>query len=208
MRKLYDISLPIHASMVVYKDNPDKRPSIQVMRDFDQGARESRLALDMHTGTHVDAPLHFVPGGQTIDAVSLQRLLRPCRVLDFTQNEESIARLDLAEKNIVRGDFVLLRTRNSFEQRASFDPEFVYLTADGAQYLAEVGVDGVGIDALGIERSQPDHETHKTLLSSGILIIEGLNLVQVPEGQYMMSALPLAVTGAEAAPARVVLWQD
>ena len=89
-----------------------------------------------------------------------------------------------------------------------FDPEFVYVTGEAAEYLVNVGIDGVGIDALGIERSQPDHRTHRLVLSHGILIIEGLQLAEVPPGEYMMSALPLAVPGAEAAPARVVLWTD
>lgn len=207
MRKIYDISIPIHMDMVVYKDKPEKRPNLSIVRDFNQGARETRLCLDMHTGTHIDAPLHFVPSGQTIDTVDLSRLLRMVRVIDFVSVEGGIISSHFEEKLVKRGEFILLKTKNSFDRSSSFNPDFVYLTGDGARYLADVGIDGVGIDALGIEGSQPAHDTHKTLLENNILIIEGLMLAQVPEGEYMMSALPLPVSGAEAGPARVVLWE-
>ena len=206
--KLYDVSMPIEESMVVYKNNPNKRPQLTITRDFDQGARETRLSLDMHTGTHVDAPLHFVPEGKTIDQIPLDRLLRSCRVLDLTSVRGGIEVQDLQPWSIKGGEFIILKTRNSLQTRREFDPEFVYVTGEAAEYLVNVGIDGVGIDALGIERSQPDHRTHRLLLSHGILIIEGLQLAEVPPGEYMMSALPLAVPGAEAAPARVVLWTD
>ena len=162
----------------------------------------------MHTGTHVDAPLHFVPEGKTIDQIPLDRLLRSCRVLDLTSVRGGIEVQDLQQWSIKGGEFIILKTRNSLQTRREFDPEFVYVTGEAAEYLVNVGIDGVGIDALGIERSQPDHRTHRLLLSHGILIIEGLQLAEVPPGEYMMSALPLAVPGAEAAPARVVLWTD
>lgn len=206
--KIYDVSMTIHPEMAVYKNKPEKRPQLEVTRDFTTGsAWESKLTIDLHTGTHIDAPLHFVPGGQTIDTFDPSLFLRTCRVLDLTCAVGKITRSDLLTKDIKEGDFVLLKTSNSFDDPNQFNPDFVFLASDGAEYLIEKKISGVGIDALGIERSQPGHETHKLLLAAGIPIIEGLRLAEVPEGEYMMSALPLKIQGGEAAPARVVLWK-
>jgi arylformamidase len=206
--KLYDVSMTIHQGIAVYKNNEGKRPILEITRDFGEGgARESKLTIELHTGTHIDAPLHFVPGGHTVDKYDPAQFIRPCRVLDLTDAETKITRSHLVRKDIAEGDFVLLKTLNSLDNPDQFNPEFVFLAFDGAGYLIERKVSGVGIDALGIERSQPGHETHKSLLGAGIPIIEGLRLADVPEGEYMMSALPLKIRGAEASPARVVLWK-
>jgi arylformamidase len=111
----------------------------------------------------------------------------------------------LEKFDIRSGDFVLLKTRNS--DHDGFDFEFVYLAEDGARYLAERNVAGVGIDALGIERSQPGHPTHKTLFGAGVVIIEGLRLKEVREGSYFMVAAPIKLMETEAAPARVLLLE-
>jgi arylformamidase len=126
-----------------------------------------------------------------------------CRVLDLTDVEDGIEASHLEEFHIKEGEFILFKTRNSF--REGFDPDFIYLKHEGAKYLAKLGIKGVGIDALGIERSQPDHATHKTLLEQGILILEGLRLKDVPPGEYTLAAAPLKITGVEAAPVRALL---
>lgn len=202
--ELYDITMTISESMQVYKNNDEKRPKITVTRDFDtSNARESRLSLDLHTGTHLDMPLHFVEGGSSLEQLDLRRLITPCLVLDFTSLDRGIGREDLESKDLKGATFVLLKTRNSYE--TEFNPEFIYLKGDGAVFLKELGIDGVGIDALGIERSQPDYATHKTLLGNNRLILEGLRLAEVEEGAYQMMALPLKIEGVEASPLRVVL---
>ncbi|WP_040392775.1 cyclase family protein [Effusibacillus pohliae] len=196
--------MPIFEGMPVYKNKPEKQPKIRVVQDFDRGAvRESRIDLDVHTGTHVDAPLHMVPGGGTMQAIPLERLAGPCRVLDLTQAAGGIGRAELETAGIEKGEFLLLKTRNSMLDR--FDPEFVFLAEEGACYLADAGVRGVGIDALGIERSQPGHPTHNILFGADILIIEGLRLAEVPAGRYFLVAAPLKLLETEAAPARVLL---
>lgn len=101
-----------------------------------------------------------------------------------------------------------MRTRNSFTGGEGFDPNFIYLEETGAQYLAELGVKGVGIDALGIERDQPAHETHRILFERGIIIIEGLCLRNVKAGTYLMVATPLCLVGGEASPVRVLLLSE
>ncbi len=205
--KIYDISTEISQDMMVYKDREEKRPNIKVVRDFSTGTvYESIITMDLHTGTHMDAPLHMIEGGETIENQDLSKVLRPCKVLDLTYVEDGIGVKHLEEKNIEEGDFLLLKTRNSLrEGEKSFDYDFVYLDKRGAEFLREKKVIGVGIDALGIERAQPDHETHKILMGDGIVIIEGLALKDVPEGEYTLIALPLKIKGGEASPVRAVL---
>ncbi|EJY54895.1 cyclase family protein [Alicyclobacillus hesperidum URH17-3-68] len=206
MAKLYDISMLIHADMQVYKNKDEKRPQFETTSDFTTGsAHETRLHLDAHTGTHIDAELHMIPNGRTIEAVGLEKLVRSCRVIDLTAVTGGITKADLEPHNPQAGEFLLFKTRNSFEETFNF--EFIYLAADGAEYLANIGISGVGIDGLGVERAQPNHETHVSLLSKDIVILEGLRLKDVPAGTYFMVALPLKLTGIDAAPARVVLLE-
>lgn len=204
--RLYDISLPIYPGMPVYKNKEEKEPHIEVVQDFPaSSARESRLHLDAHTGTHVDAPLHMIPGGDDFSRIRLEDLVGPCRLLDLTHIGESIGKEDLVPFRIKKGEFLLFKTRNSWSP--SFDPNFVFLREDGAEYLAEIGIRGVGIDALGIERSQPHHPTHHTLFRHGIYIVEGLSLRDVPAGEYFMVIAPLKLLSTEASPARALLFQ-
>jgi arylformamidase len=204
MYKVYDVSMPIFEGMSVYKNKPEKQPSIQVVSDFDKGsARESKITMDAHTGTHVDSPLHMIPGGDTMRSIPAERLVGPCRVIDTTDVTGGISRNDLENKNIQEGDFILLKTRNSSED--AFNPEFIFLAEDGAEFLANKRIKGVGIDGLGIERSQPGHPTHKKLFQADVVIVEGLRLVEVPEGTYFMMGAPIKLVDTEAAPARVVL---
>lgn len=212
MMKLYDISMEISPEMTVYRNEDRRRPALEVVRDYSTGSvYETVIRLEMHTGTHMDAPLHMLEGGGTIDHARLEQVVTWCKVLDLTGaangkdkgGSGGIRREDLEGRGIGKGDFVLFKTRNSF--REDFDSEFVFLEKSGAEYLQSLGVIGVGTDALGIERSQPKHETHKALLGNGIVILEGLRLRDVPEGRYFLFAAPLKIRGAEAAPVRAVL---
>lgn len=205
-RRIYDISTAIHEGMTVYKNKDEKRPQFERTADFPtNGARETRLHMDAHSGTHIDAPLHMLEGGQTIETIAIERLIRPCRVLDLTTVTEAVHAADLRPFAPSPGDFLLFKTRNSL--RDDFDFSFVYLAVDGAKYLADCGVAGVGVDALGVERAQPEHDTHKVLFEAGVIIIEGLRLRDVPAGVYDMMAAPLKIEGIDAAPARVVLLE-
>ncbi|HEX7055783.1 MAG TPA: cyclase family protein [Bacilli bacterium] len=196
--------MTISPGMQVYKNKEEKRPVIQVMQDFSTAsAYETRISMDAHTGTHLDAPLHMIAGGETIETIALEQLVGPARVLDLTEVSESIGREHLKRFAIQKDEWILCKTRNSFSE--DFDFQFVYLNADGADYLAEIGVRGVGTDGLGIERAQPEHETHKTLMRRNILIVEGLRLKDVPAGNYFLVVAPLKLTGIEAAPARAFL---
>lgn len=202
--KIFDISMPIVENMPVYKNKEEKKPRIRVVQDFDTAtARESRIDMDVHTGTHIDSPLHMLPDGGTMATIPLERLVGACRVLDLTDVQGGITKKHLEKWEIHQGESLLLKTQNSFKDE--FDFEFIYLAEDGAQYLVEKGVRLVGIDALGIERSQPGHPTHKTLFQANVIIIEGLRLKEVSEGRYFMVAAPIKLVDTEAAPARVLL---
>lgn len=202
--KIYDISMPVTPFMPVYKGKEHKRPIISTDSDFSTGtAYETRLEMNLHTGTHLDAPLHMIRDGYTLEKTDLSKVVTGCRVLNLTHVKEKITAADLAGCPIKEKDFILLKTRNSFED--ILETEFVYLDKTGAEYLKNFNIKGVGIDALGIERNQPDHETHICLLKAGIIILEGLRLKDIEEGEYLLSAAPILIPGAEAAPVRAYL---
>ncbi|MCZ8522842.1 MULTISPECIES: cyclase family protein [Paenibacillus] len=204
MLKLYDISSVIRPQMQVWKDLEHNRPVFQTVRSHDTGeTHETRISLDAHTGTHLDAPLHMLPDGAQIESIPLQDLIGPARVLDLTRVEDGITRADLEPLAIQPGEWILLKTKNSYSE--AWDDGFVYVKQDGAEYLAQLGIKGVGVDGLGIERSQEGYPTHRSLMRRGVLILEGLRLKDVPAGSYFFVLAPLKLEGIEAAPARAFL---
>lgn len=206
--KIFDISWPLKVGMTEYKN----RTTFTVRSEKnvpEHGVGESTLTMHMHTGTHIDAPAHFIANGQGVESVALSSLVGKCRVLDCTEVTEKITAYDLEHHALKAGEIVLLKTNNSFcEATTSFDPNFVYLDQSAAQLLAEKKIKTLGFDYLGIERNQPFHPTHKLLLQHDIAIIEGLRLAHIASGAYFLCCLPLALEGADAAPARAILFQD
>ena len=202
--RIFDISMTVRKDMPVYRDAPAKRPVHTVERSIPpDGVNESAIWFNLHTGTHLDSPFHMIRGGWPTEFLPLERLIARCRVLDLTRAEGRIARKDLEGFDIRPGEFVLLKTENSRHDR--WRDEFVYLERSGAEYLASIPISGVGIDALGIERAQPGHETHIALLEREIIILEGLRLRHVEPGNYLLIALPVKIADADGAPARAVL---
>lgn len=202
--KRYDVSMVITPDMQVYKNKPEKKPVLTLDSDFDRGTTyETRLTMNLHTGTHMDFPKHMLQAGAVSDGFDPFSLVRAVKVFDLIGLQEAISAADLKPLGIQAGDFVLFKTRNSMSEQ--FDFCFVHVDASAARLLADLKVDGVGVDALGIERDQAGYPTHKTLFEAGIIIIEGLRLKDVPAGHYDMIALPLSMAGVEALPLRVVL---
>ena len=203
--KFYDISMSIEHDMPVYKNTQEKRPFLEVTRDYScSDGLQSTIHMDLHTGTHVDAPLHNLQNGDTVDNMDLNKVITKCRVIDLSHVCDGIIADDLKGKEIKAGDFIIFKTKNSNDN--NFNSNFIYLKKSGAEFLKEVGIKGVGIDSLGIERSQDDHITHKTLAEKEIVILEGLRLKEIEEGEYTLVALPLKIKGAEASPVRAVLF--
>lgn len=204
---IYDISMTIEESMGVYKNIQEKRPIIKREREIPKDSiNESSMSMNLHTGTHIDAPFHVLQHGSTMESLDLNKVITNCRVIDLTNVVDRITKEDLINKAIKPGEFLLFKTKNSFTEE--FDFNFVFLEKSAADYLAQIEVKGVGIDSFGVERAQPGHETHLALFNKGITIIEGLRLKDIEEAEYFMCALPLKIKGVDGAPARVVLISD
>lgn len=205
--KVIDISMMVEPDIPVYKNRQEKKPEfINISNHLNDGVYETRVSINLHTGTHIDAPLHMIDSGETIDYYTPLPLLTACKVLDLTGVNDKITRQHLQAFLIEKDDFILLKTNNS--TNPDFNTDFVFLAKDGAEYLVEKEIIGVGIDSLGIERDQPGHPTHKVILGNGMTLIEGLRLARVEAGKYILSLSPLKIKGVEAAPVRAVLYQN
>lgn len=206
MDKIYDVTMRISPTMAVYKNKESKKPIFSVATSILNGdsTNETNVAFNVHSGTHVDFPRHIFNEGATSRDFPTGYFLRNVKVLDLTTVDEKISVEDLEKHEIAENDFLLFKTKNSFSEE--FDFAFVYLSAEAAAYLVRKKINGVGIDALGIERSQSGHLTHKTLMNANIWIIEGLRLKEVPAGLYFMNALPLKLDDVDALPLTVLLF--
>lgn len=204
--KIYDLSPEISESMVVYKNKLEKKPKLTVTRTLKNGANESKIEMGSHTGSHVDAPYHVLQNGKTIEQISLDEFMGKCIVIDFTKIKNSITKNHLKNMKIQKNDIVLLKTKNKAEK--IFNANFVYLDKSGAEFLAAKKIKAVGIDALGIERNQPNHETHKILAKNNIPIFEGLDLSKVKKGRYFFHGLPLKIRRGDGSPVRAILVEQ
>lgn len=205
--KYYDVSMVISPEMQVYKNKDDKKPVFEIASDFSDGpSHETKVSLNLHTGTHMDFPLHMLKEGQTSSALVLDRLIRTVKVYDMTHLQDGIERSDILNLDIQKNDFILFKTRNSYEDTFNFN--FIYLKESAANHLAKIGINGVGIDALGVERDQKEHPTHKILFNRDIYIIEGLRLKDVKQGTYMMYALPIKMPKTDALLLSVILVDE
>lgn len=205
MSKIYDVTMLINEKMQVYKNREDKKPIFSVAGSKKRGdsTNETLVTFNVHTGTHVDFPRHIDNEGKTSKNFDITTLIRPVKVIDFSDIEDKITISDLQKVKIEQGDFLLFKTKNSFSEAFSFS--FIYLDQDAARYLASLKISGVGIDGLGIERDQPGHPSHHALINNGIWIIEGLRLKEVPAGNFNMIALPLKLDDVDALPLTVIL---
>jgi arylformamidase len=204
--KLLDVSVPLVAGMPAYPGNPDFELQ-PVKRIADGGSSNvSRLILGTHTGTHVDAPRHFIDDGATVDALSLDLLIGRARVVDISRRG-GIGAEELAEAGLREDLRVLLKTSNSaLWNDTHFHHDYTYITEEGARYLVEQGVKVIGVDYLSVEQyKKAGAPAHRALLSQGVVIIEGLNLSEAEPGMYEMYCLPLRVAGGDGGPARVIL---
>ncbi len=169
----------------------------------------SKYSLGAHSGTHIDAPMHFVRDGASIDRVSLEPLIGPARVIDIPDDVQAINAVELNRHAWRGAPRVIFRTRSSLRgwmHSSTFHRDFAYIAPDAAQLLADAGVQLVGIDYISAEQfAAPAPMTHRILLGKGIPIVEGLALEEVRAGDYDLIVLPMKVAGHEAAPARAVL---
>jgi arylformamidase len=202
--EIIDVSVPIREGMPIYPGDPAVRMELARSRRTGDPANVTRLDFGLHSGTHVDAPVHFLDDGSGVDELPLEAMLGPADVVDATSVEgraidESALRTVAVPDDCVR---LLLKTRNSrLWDREGFSEDFVSLDASGAQYVVDRGVLLVGIDYLSIG----DADAHRVLLGSAVVPLEGLDLRAVEPGRYELACLPLRIAAADGAPARVVL---
>jgi len=197
-RAIRDVTRPLGRDVPLYPGDP--RPSFRkTVRD---GYTCTGLRLTTHTGTHLDAPLHYLDGGTPVDRIPLERLVGKVRVLGMEDAEDAITAAALTGR-IHGKEGVLLRTRASGMD--SFSREFPHLTPDAARFLAAAGPAVVGIDSPSVEAPGGGGAVHRELLAAGIPVLELLDLSGVDEGEYFMVALPLRLEGLDGSPARVIL---
>lgn len=215
---IYDLTLPISPNLAVWPGDPP----VQVVREMDVAQGDSfnltRLNISAHTGTHMDAPRHFIQSGIPIDQLPLERLMGRvwvAEVEDGKTGERGLVTAAVLESLAMPRDVtrLLLRTANSQHWTRlltpTFDPDFVALDASAAAWLVQRGVQLIGIDYLSIERGDDESfPVHTTLLRAGVVILEGLNLAHIAPGAYHLIALPMKIADADGAPARVVLVGD
>jgi arylformamidase len=206
MGKIIDITVPLSAALPRYPDDPAFELIATTRMSEGAAYNASRIAMGTHYGTHIDAPCHFVADGATIDAVSLDLLVGKARVVDL-QVAERIERADLEALDLRDDIRVLIRTRMSGHMRRRvLHHDCVHLGQDAARYVVQAGIKLVGIDYLSIDRiAQDDFPAHRELLAAGVVVLEGLDLSDVAPGEYELICLPLPLTGADGAPARVIL---
>lgn len=185
--------------------------SFRKVLDIQRGdvANDTDLLLNIHTGTHVDAPSHFVPCGKSIDQIPLKLMIGKTHVVEVSECVDKVTSKTLSDLSIPKSvERLLIRTRNSRlwqQPNHEFNPEFVAVTADAAQWIVDRGIKLLGVDYLSIQGFYDGPEIHQIILGAEIVVIEGLNLSCVTAGRYEMICLPIKLQGVEGAPARVLL---
>ncbi|MGZ6230014.1 MAG: cyclase family protein [Syntrophales bacterium] len=203
-----DISLTLKSNMMHWPGDPPV--SIERVREMDKGdtVNLSKITMGAHSGTHVDAPVHFIKGAEGVDQLLFDSLMGPARVIEIA-DADTIREEDITDYRIKKGERILLRTQNSIKKilyRDVFTEDFVYLEKSAAEFLVSRGIKTLGVDYLsvgGYKKNGPD--VHRLLLGAGILIIEGLDLSETTPGLYNMICLPMKILDSDGAPARVIL---
>lgn len=211
LKKVYDVSLPIMPGMPVWPGEPMLSLFRVSSMDDGESANVSRLEMMVHTGTHVDAPLHFIQGGKSVENLDLDQLVSSVLVVEILEDVRVIGREALEKVDFKGATSVLFKTSNSLlwnQWERGFQTQYVGLDTSGALYCVEKGFKLVGIDYLSIAAYHDLTEPHKILLGSGMTIVEGLNLSNVTPGIYQLVCLPLKLVGCDGAPARVILIEE
>lgn len=211
-KELFDISVSLRPGLAVWPGDPAlELPKISVISESSH-SNVTRILASAHTGTHMDAPVHFIDGATGIDQFSLDALVGTVYVLDFTHLDHHIGPADLAACGLPAGaERVLFKTTNSaiWEDGTEFRRDYIALAPAGAQWLVDRGIKLVGIDYLSIEEFEPARpDTHYTLLGKKVVIVEGVDLRGIEPGEYTIFALPIKIKDADGAPARVLLGRN
>lgn len=206
---IYDISLTISPSLPVWPGDPPVKMPLTESMEAGAEYNLTRLDISAHTGTHVDAPHHFLNDGRTVESLALDVLTGPCYVVQLPDDVDEISAEVLERIPLAAGTTrILFGTRNSklwAQGETRFQEDFVAISEDGAEWLVERGIKLVGVDYLSVAPYSDSVPTHRVLLQAGVVALEGINLAQVPRGFYDLYCLPLKLAGADGAPARAIL---
>ncbi|MEX0622187.1 MAG: cyclase family protein [Candidatus Woykebacteria bacterium] len=204
--KIIDISLPINNGTLAHPS--ENFLKIEPNRTFEKnGVRSSKITIGSHTGTHIDAPSHFLKKGKAAEQTDLAKCMGIAQVLEIPKNVDIIEKKHISGK--ITSSLVLFKTNNSGLLKQPYTKSITTLGLSAAEYLAYQGVVLVGIDYIGIEASgSVGHPVHNKLLEKEILILEGLDLSKVKAGEYRFLCLPLNLTGLDGSPARAILIVD
>jgi arylformamidase len=211
--EIIDVTRTVDPKMLKWPDDTEP-PSQEFVTRTDNGdpATVSEWKMSSHTGTHMDARMHFIPGGWPMEALDLSRSVGLCRVVDLTHVEGHVGRADLEAAEVAGQARLLLKTRNSeqgFMQREEFEEGYSAISREAAEYLVEIGVETIGVDYLSVEPFEDgEFNTHHTLLGADVVILEGLVLTEVEPGEYFLACLPLKLAGSDGSPARAILIRD
>ncbi len=204
---LIDLTVPLREGMPVWPGDPALR--LRYHQSFEAGDENNVTSAEMglHTGTHMDAPKHFLPGGGGVETLPLDTLIGPARVIEIG-NPDRVEAGELREKNIGGATRFLVKTRNSAARwwEKPFDPAFCHMTEEAARVLLDAGMKLLGVDCLSVDGYAADAApVHNLLLPAGVVLLEGLNLSDAPPGDYELFALPALFEDRDGAPARAVL---
>ena len=204
-----DISTPLDPeSTPVYPENFGLVFTYTSELNNGDGVNLSKFSLGAHSGTHVDAPLHFLEGGFSIDHIDVGRLIGPAQVIELPADAPCLTAALLEQYSWRGNERLLFKTRNSSRDllaNPNFQQQYVYISADAAELLATEPLAMVGVDYLSVEGFQHEPRTHRALLGNSIAVVEGLRLTDIAPGAYDLVVLPLKTVGHEAAPARALL---
>lgn len=207
--KIYDVTIAVSETVPTFPGDPKVKIDVCAALAKGDVANVSQVCFGVHTATHVDAPNHFIENTRRVDQLDLYKLVGPCRVVEIPEHVTAIteAHADSFD-NVER---VLFKTRNSAfwnEPEKGFRTDFTYIEPEAARRLVSKGIKLVGIDYLSVEKfGAQSFDTHVALLEAEVVIIEGLDLRDVPPGDYDIYCLPLKIDGGtgDGAPARTIL---
>jgi arylformamidase len=210
--KIFDISLPISPDLPVWPGDPPVVLERIRARSEGSASNDSRIGCSVHSGTHVDAPLHFIDHGASVEQLPLDILVGPAEVVALTNTDiitqDILKSLTLPEET----KRLLIKTRNSAlwrDANHAFNPDFVALDRQAARWVVERGIRLIGIDYLSVQLfNDQDPATHRVLLEAGVVIVEGLDMREVKPGSYRLICLPIKLAGSDGAPARTILIEE
>ncbi|MCJ7624192.1 MAG: cyclase family protein [Anaerolineaceae bacterium] len=211
MAKIYDITLTITPDLPVWPgDEPIYLERVSRLEDGDT-ANVTNFKASVHAGTHIDAPCHFIDGARSVEQIPLDCLIGAAQVLEIPQDHDLITADVLQsawiDNNATR---ILLKTKNShcWKKRNKFWKDYIGVSPDGAEFLVKQGIKLLGIDYLSVAPFDDLITPHEILLKAGVVVLEGIDLSDVPAGYYQLFCLPLKLGGSDGAPARVILIEE